>query len=119
MFAAYWMATADAAADPHSVLGHSRSGHGWQFGDVGEIHPLFPQLTSAAGARVQDHRYSYGGLGDLFRAGRLPEGEGALTRLAAGALGLAYPAALGKGGCLALFLPAEALYLRPKILIVS
>jgi hypothetical protein len=49
----------------------------------------------------------------------LPEGEGALTRLAAGALGLAYPAALGKGGSLALFLSGEPVHLATKLLDAS
>jgi hypothetical protein len=91
-------------------------GYGWQFGDVGEIHPLFLQLTAAAGAEVQGYRYFYGQLSDLFRAGRLSEGEGALTRLATRTLGLAYPGAFGKGGCLALALSGEPVHLGTEVL---
>jgi hypothetical protein len=90
-------ATTGAAAGPHSVLGHSGPGHGWQFGDVGEIHPLFLQLTAAAGAEVQGYRYFYGQLSDLFRAGRLSEGEGALPGLRPGRLGWRIQVPLEKG----------------------
>jgi hypothetical protein len=92
-------------------------GQGWQLGDVGEIHRLFPpQLTSAAAAGVQDHRYIYSRLSDLFRAGCLPEGEGPLTRLATRTLGLAYPGAFGKGCCLALVLSGEPVHLGTEVL---
>jgi hypothetical protein len=108
MFPTDFAATLGALADPHSVLGHPGTGHGWQLGDVGKIHPLFPeQLTPAAGAGVQGHRYIYRGLSDLFRPGRLPAGEGPLTRLATRALGLAYPGAFGKGCRLALVASLE------------
>ncbi|HZA24094.1 MAG TPA: hypothetical protein VFA32_16080 [Dehalococcoidia bacterium] len=49
----------------------------------------------------------------------MPEGEGALTRLAAGALGLAYPAALGKGGCLALRFNAAISLRKDSLLAVN
>jgi hypothetical protein len=70
---------------------------------------MFLQLTSAARAGFQSHWYSYGRLGDLLRAGRLPEGEGALTRLTARALGLLGSGALGEGGGLPLCAPLELL----------
>jgi hypothetical protein len=102
MLTSNYASTPRALADPHPVLGHLGLGQRRQVGDVGQSHLLFRQLTPTPGAALQGHRYIYGGLSDLFRAGRLPEGEGPLAGLAAGAFGLAHPSTFGKGGCLAL-----------------
>src|SRR5919106_4156204 len=97
MFCPDLVATPGAATDPHPVLGHSGSGQRRKVGNVGEIHPLFLQLSTAAGAGLQGHPHIHWRFGDFLGTWCLAKGEGAFTRLAAGAPGLPSTVSLEKG----------------------
>src|ERR671918_913973 len=109
MFPANFAATPGATTDPDPVLGHSGPGQGWQLGDVGEIHSLFGQLATAAGAELPGDWHLHGWFCDLIGRRSLAEGECAFPRLAAGAFGLLGAGASGEGGGLAFGTPLELL----------
>src|ERR671915_334385 len=107
MFPANFAATASAAIDPHPVLSCSGPRHGAQLGNIGQVYPFLSQLPTTPGAALQGHWYVHWRFGDFLRAWCLAKGEGAFTRLAAGAPGLPGTGPFGEGGGLALGAPLE------------
>src|ERR687891_586224 len=119
MFPAYFAATPGATTDPDPVLGHSGPGQGWQLGDVDQIHSFFRQFATAAWAALLRDRHSYWRSGDIFGPRRLAKGEGAFTRLAAGAPGLPGTGPFGERGGLALGAPLELVIFSHQSLVAG
>jgi hypothetical protein len=110
-------ATPSAPTNPHPVLGYSGTGQRRKVGDVGEIHPLFSQLVATARTGLQDYRHVHWRFGDFFGAWSLAKREPALSRLAAGTLGLLTAGPLGEGCGLALALSSQPVYLTAQFLV--
>src|ERR671919_751083 len=96
--------------NPHLVVQGMGSGHSSRPQSVGgspvlvwrQVRVLTTDPPATPEAALQGHGYVHWWFSDCFRTWCLAEREGALPRLAAGALGIAHPSAFGEGSSLAL-----------------